>query len=115
MIGEGVDPLFNKERCCGLGFSPRQAVDNAALSLMRVNHRHQLAFPIAPHFDGEMDIGAVEGGHKDLGAIREEFVDNIVSGYLVGGCRKRRDWHLGKQALEPREILIFRSKGGSPL
>ena len=96
VIGKRSDPGRGEQRRGLLGLLPRQAVDDAALSLVAGDEALQLPLPVALHLHRERDVRAVEAEHELLDLAAEELLGDVLARYLVGGRRERCDRHPGE-------------------
>ena len=85
MVGDGAMALVTQQRGRLFGLGARQAIDDAALAAIALDHLAQLFEPGGLGPDAEANVRPVESGDENLRIATEQRGDNVVARHLVGG------------------------------
>ena len=115
VIGQRPHPLRIQPAGGVLDLGAREAIDDAARSLVAGEEAQQLLARLVALNDFVGNVRPVERGGKDLRAAQAQLVDDVFAGVGVGGRGQRDSRHAGEQRCELAERAIFRPEVVPPL
>ncbi len=104
-----------KRGCHIIHVAAAEAVDDARVSAVTVDHFANLTEQVEPREHAIGEVRSVEIADEHFGFVEPELLGNVEPHALGGGCGVAVDRGFGEELAEPRELPVFRAKVVPPV